>query len=119
MDKLNVQEVARQILAYYSRNRRKGHTRAVVQDARSTRAIVIVAEDVKDKPLRMVRKNHVLTLAQVQGKALEDAKLQGFPLVRDDSATQVLLSGLMDQTKSVEKPVKVDKADKPVKAVKV
>jgi hypothetical protein len=103
---MNYRTIAANIVRYFTEQKGKGHSRAVVHDAQSTRSIVVVAneEDAQSRVLRGVTRGHLVTLEQVERGDLGEPPLVGYPLILDNGAVVELLTGLDMKIKGLEEP---------------
>lgn len=93
---MNYRAIADEILRYYTEFKGRGHTMAVVESASTSKCIVVVAsdEDRKNRRLRSVVRNHIVTFEQVEAGALREKNLEKWPLILDNGAVIELIRGM-------------------------
>ena len=105
--------IAERIVQFFETNAGVGHTGAILDGARKTRAnVLVVAED--DKGFKCVKAAKQISFDEVLAGELEGKLVKGFPLVLDNAAVVELLSGLLADIDRLAKAVQAKKAKKEI-----
>lgn len=98
-----MQKIAQNILEYYYANKAVGHTNAMLNGARNTEDVLVMAATHRQTEYFGIPKDRSVTLQTVH-----DGKLKGFhkPLLIDHHTVWLILNGLMEDIDKLEAKVK-------------